>query len=66
MPTCRECETNAAESAGRWVIFNEKDNGFDWIFMCIQCVRDWRRRGLEREGNSSGTIQESLDREYPL
>jgi len=66
MPTCRECETKAAESAGRWVMLGEKDNGFDWNFMSIQRVRDWWRRGLEREGYSSGTIRESLDREYLL
>ena len=68
MPECRECSNNTEESAGRWVILGEKPNGegFDWIFLCIQCVRDWKQRGLEREGRSSEEIREALDKSYPI
>jgi hypothetical protein len=51
---------------GRWVILGGKEDGFDWIFMCIHCVRDWRKRGLEREGHSVQSVIEILDKEYAL
>jgi hypothetical protein len=38
-------------------------DGFHWSFLCIQCVRDWRERGLKREGVSP---EEVLEREYPI
>lgn len=66
MPDCHECQTNVAEKLGRWVILSNKAVGFDWIFMCIHCVRGWRKRGLEREGYSVQRIIENLDEEYPL
>ena len=63
---CKECEAAVEENNGRWTIVGEKDDGFDWMFLCIQCVRDWRQRGLEREGHSSKEIAVQLDKEYPI
>ena len=63
---CHECQTGAAETAGRWIILGEKQNGFEWAFMCIHCVRDWRKRGLDREGHSDTRTTAILDKEYPL
>ena len=63
---CHECERITEEKKGRWLILSEKDNGFDWMFLCIQCVRDWRERGLGREGLSSKEIAVQLNKEYPL
>jgi hypothetical protein len=65
MNVCHDCQTGADETTGRWIILGEKKDGFRWIFMCIQCVRDWRQRGLEREGYSSKSAIEILDKEYP-
>ena len=66
MPVCHDCQTNVEEAKGRWVILGVKEDGFEWIFMCIQFVRDWRKRGLEREGYSIRNVKETLDKEYPL
>ena len=44
----------------------EKEDGVEWRFLCIQCVRDWRQRGLKREGLSDEEIGKQLDREYPI
>tara|TARA_X000001036_G_C20377894_1_gene683342 strand:- start:501 stop:713 length:213 start_codon:yes stop_codon:yes gene_type:complete len=63
---CKECQENVEEINGRSVIIGERGDGFDWIFLCIQCVRDWRQRGLEREGNSPKDIKLKLDKEYPF
>ena len=64
---CTECQGIKLENDGRWLILDDsKDEGFDWVFLCIQCVRDWRRRGLEREGLSCKDVQVQLDKEYPL
>ena len=65
--TCFECQGAVEEDQGRWLILNEADGeGFDWKFMCIQCVRAWRKRGLEREGLSVEAVTVQLDKEYPL
>jgi hypothetical protein len=66
MPDCHDCQAGTEEIVGRWVILGEKEDGFNWIFMCIQCVRDWRQRGLERDGHSPRSAIEILDKEYPL
>ena len=66
MPDCHDCQTSTEETVGRWVILGGKEGGFDWIFMCIHCVRDWRKRGLEREGHSVQSVIEILDKEYAL
>ena len=63
---CHECEKMAEEKKGRWLILGEKEKGFDWMFLCIQCVRNWRARGLGREGLSSKEIAVELDKDYPL
>ena len=66
MPDCHDCQKSTEETVGRWVILGGKEDGFDWIFMCIHCVRDWRERGLEREGHSVQSAIEILDKEYAL
>ena len=47
-------------------IIGKKKDGFEWIFLCLQCVRDWRQRGLEREGTPAEDIEAILDKEYPF
>ena len=65
--TCFECQTTVEEDQGRWLILDEAESeGFDWKFMCVQCVRAWRKRGLEREGVSDEAVMVQLDKEYPL
>ena len=65
--TCKECDATVEEDSGRWLILDQNEEcGFDWMFLCIQCVRDWRQRGLEREGHSSKEIAVQLDGEYPI
>ena len=63
---CKECKKNADELDGRSVIVGKSEDGFEWIFLCLQCVRDWRQRGLEREGTPPKDIKAILDKEYPF
>ena len=64
---CRECAAIVDEDTGRWLILDRlKEKGFEWMFLCIECVRDWRRRGLEREGLSEQEVLQQLDEEYPI
>lgn len=66
MPTCHECQNITEEDEGRWVILGKHKDGFDWMFLCIKCVRSWRQRGLERQNHLPSTIKDILDKEYPL
>ena len=63
---CQECEIMTEENNGRWLILATKRKGFDWIFLCIQCVRAWRKRGLKYEDMSDAKIEVQLNKEYPL
>jgi hypothetical protein len=73
---CQECRALADETQGRMVILDQESatadgecEGFQWSFLCIQCVRDWRERGLKREGVSPKEVLERLERlerEYPI
>ena len=63
---CKECQKNVDELDGRSVIVGKSEDGFEWIFLCLQCVRDWRQRGLEREGTPPEDIKAILDKEYPV
>ena len=63
------------ETKGRMVILDQgnsategegEDTGFQWPFLCIQCVRDWKERGLKREGLPHKEVLERLDKEYPI
>jgi hypothetical protein len=68
---CQECRALAEEAKGRMVILDQgspvaEGDGFRWSYLCIQCVRDWRERGLKREGVSPEEVLERLDREYPI
>lgn len=65
MPVCNNCEKDTEEVFGRWVVLNNEPSHFDWSFLCIGCVRDWRRRGLERDGVGENEIKTVLDREFP-
>ena len=62
---CHECAHVVDEDLGRWVIVGENDSGFEWMFLCIFCVREWRQRSLERQGLSLDDINERLNEEYP-
>ena len=65
--TCFECQDAVEEDQGRWLILDEaKSEGFDWKFMCMRCVRAWRKRRLERQGVSDEAVMLQLDKEYPL
>ncbi len=66
MPTCHECEKTCEEELGRQVIVGQNSEGFDWIFLCLNCIRDWRQRGLKSEGYSRKVIQDILNKEYPM
>ena len=72
---CDECSALVDETKGRMVILAQESptaageddgGGFHWSFLCIQCVRDWRKRGLRREGLSPVEVLKRLDREYPF
>ena len=63
---CKECKKNCEESDGRSVIVDKKKDGFEWIFLCLQCVHDWRERGLERDGVEPQDIPAILNKEYPF
>ena len=71
---CDECSALVDETKGRMVILDQESprpagegdgGGFHWSFLCIQCVRDWRERGLRREGLSPEQVLETLAEEYP-
>ena len=66
MLSCDECEKICEEELGRHVIVGQNKEGFDWIFLCLHCIRDWRARGLEREGYSPKKIKNILNKEYPI
>tara|TARA_B100001559_G_C16224621_1_gene494977 strand:- start:122 stop:328 length:207 start_codon:yes stop_codon:yes gene_type:complete len=61
---CKECQKNVDELEGRSVILGKKKDDFEWTFLCLQCVRDWRQRGLEREEVPAEDIEAILDKEY--
>ena len=71
---CDECSALVDETKGRMVILDQESprakgesdsGGFHWSFLCIQCVRDWRERGLRREGLPPEQVLETLAEEYP-
>ena len=73
---CDECSALVNETKGRMVILDQESpktsgerdgdgGGFHWSFLRIQCVRDWRERGLRREGLSRRQVLETLAEEYP-
>ena len=64
---CQECGAIVEEDTGRWLILDQsKKEGFEWMFLCIGCVRDWRKRGLEREGLTDQEVLLQVDKEYPI
>ena len=71
---CDECSAFVDATKGRMMILDQRSptaagegygGGFHGSFLCIQCVRDWRERGLRREGLSPEEVLERLEREYP-
>ena len=66
MPDCHDCQAGTEEIEGLWVIPGEKEDGFNWIFMSVQSVRDWRKGGLERDGHSAQSAIDVIDKEYPI
>ena len=70
---CQECQAKVDEARGRLIILEQDDpvaggeeTRFNWSFLCIQCIRDWRERGLKRQGLSPGEVLAHLDKEYPI
>jgi len=66
MPSCQECQKICEENLGRHVIMGQDDEGFEWVFLCLDCIRSWRARGLEREGYTPKKIKNILNKEYPI
>ena len=69
---CQECLALVNEAKGRMVILDQESPaaageglGFHWSFLCIKCVRDWRERGLKREGLPPEEVLKRLNKEYP-
>ena len=70
---CQECQAKVDEASGRLIILEQDDpvaggeeTRFNWSFLCIQCIRDWRERGLKRQGLPPDKVLEQLDHEYPF
>ena len=74
---CDECSALVDETNGRMVILDQESpkaagegdgdgGGFHWSLLCIQCVRDWRERGLRSEGLSSEETLKRLETEFPI
>jgi hypothetical protein len=68
---CQECRALVYETKGRMVILDQESptaecEGDGFHFLCIQCIRDWRERGLRREGLAPEEALEQLDKEYPF
>ena len=67
---CQECQAKVDETGGRIIILDYDspavDEGFLWSFLCIRCIRDWRERGLKRQGLPPDKVLEQLDHEYPF
>ena len=65
--TCFEYQATVDEDQGRWLVLDETEGEyFDWNFMCLGCVRAWRKEGLEREGGSDKALMVQMDKDYPL
>ena len=62
---CLECMNHYNENLGKWLILNKDNEQFDISFMCFNCIRDWRKRSLLREGYNQQKIKILLDKEYP-
>ena len=68
---CQDCLNFFDENAGRLLITQQvtsqtPGNSLKWRFLCLNCIRDWRRRGLKREGLEEEEILRILDIEFPL
>ena len=63
---CKDCSKSIAEEKGKWLILSENTNQLKWVFMCLNCIRDWRKRALEREGFNCSEINHKLNKEYPI
>ena len=49
---------------GKMVILPD-NNKVIWHFYCKNCLRSWRKRGLENKGYSEDEINNTILREYP-
>jgi len=74
---CDECSALVEETKGRMVILDQKSptpttagesnrDGFHWSVLYNKCVRDWRDRGLRREGLAPEEVTKRFYREYPI
>ena len=44
---CQECAATMEEDSGRWLILDQsKDDGINWMYLCIRCVCDRQQRGV--------------------
>ena len=62
---CLECMNHYNENSGKWLILNEDNEKFNISFICINCIKDWRKRCLLREGYNQQEIKILLEKEYP-
>ena len=64
---CKECAAIMEKDTGRWLVLDQsREEGFEWMFLCIECVRGWRKIGLERERLSDQETLLQVHKEYPV
>ena len=61
---CNECSEYFRETQGKMTILPD-ENKLIWHFYCKNCLRTWRKRGLQKKGFSDKEINEIVLREYP-
>ena len=61
---CNDCSEYFEEVKGKMTILRD-ENKLIWHFYCKNCLRSWRKRGLQNEGLSNIEINEIIKREYP-
>ena len=61
---CNECSKYFIETQDKMTILPD-ENKLIWHFYCKNCLRTWRKRGLQKKGFSDKEINEIVLREYP-
>ena len=61
---CNDCDEYFEEAQGKMMILPD-ENKLIWHFYCKNCLRSWRKRGLQNNGLSRIEINKIIKREYP-
>ena len=61
---CNDCSEHFEEAQGKMMILPDEKK-LIWHFYCKNCLRSWRKRGLQNNGLSNIEINEIIKREYP-